>query len=278
MVPDSQTNFLYLADSLPRKFDQFSRALECILSELSIPFTYLPGTKDVWARDYMPVQRSKDDFIQFVYNPDYLQEGEWQGTVTNVDAVTSALQIQAKKSTLKIDGGNIVGYGRKAVLTDKIFSENKHLNRKHIEQELKELLLLDEIIILPRQPYDYIGHADGMVRFLNDETVLINDYSRESQTFQKALYRALDKALLNRVRIPYNPYCNKTSLQASGTYVNYLHMQQAILVPTFGLPEDDIALESLKAAFPHQVIAGIPCNEVANEGGVLNCISWTVMR
>jgi len=74
MIPDKQTNFLYLADTLPKNYSNFFSRFEKVLTDCNISFQLLPNTKDVWAVDYMPIQIAKDSFVQFVYNPDYLRD------------------------------------------------------------------------------------------------------------------------------------------------------------------------------------------------------------
>ena len=59
MITDDQTNFLYLADSLPKKYPSFYNEFEKVLTDCNIPFQLLTPTKDVWAVDYMPVQIGK---------------------------------------------------------------------------------------------------------------------------------------------------------------------------------------------------------------------------
>ncbi len=34
----------------------------------------LPNTKDIWVRDFMPIQKDVKSFIGYEYNPDYLKE------------------------------------------------------------------------------------------------------------------------------------------------------------------------------------------------------------
>lgn len=73
MITDSQTNFLYLADTLAIKYPDFYKRFENVLKDCNIPFDFLPQTKDVWAVDFMPIQTDLNKFVQFVYNPAYLQ-------------------------------------------------------------------------------------------------------------------------------------------------------------------------------------------------------------
>ena len=42
------------------------------LEHHGIPLRTIPGTQDIWCRDYMPIQVAEDRFVQFRYAPDYL--------------------------------------------------------------------------------------------------------------------------------------------------------------------------------------------------------------
>jgi len=47
MITDSQTNFLYLADTLPKNYPDFYNRFEKVLTDCNINFALLPKTKDV---------------------------------------------------------------------------------------------------------------------------------------------------------------------------------------------------------------------------------------
>ena len=98
MITDSETNFLYLANTLPEKYSNFYQQFERVLTRWVIKFKFLPKTKDVWAVDYMPIQIDKDKFLQFVYNPDYLRDTKkWSKTISDVDSIWAAINISRQK-------------------------------------------------------------------------------------------------------------------------------------------------------------------------------------
>jgi len=239
----------------------------------------LPKTKDVWAVDYMPIQVMKNKFVKFVYNPDYLRSTiKWRKTISDASAICTALTLPVDNSDILIDGGNIIKSINKVIMCDKVFRENPHYTEKKLISELERLFEVDRIIFIPTDPSDVIGHADGMVRFLDDNTVLINDYSKEEMDFQLQFRLAFYNAGLNYIEVPYHPYDNKSDLQANGIYINYLHMKQAVVVPTYGIAEDEKVVRQFEELFSGQTIKTIDCNAIANEGGVLNCISWNILR
>src|ERR1019366_8299611 len=99
---------------------------------------------------------------------------------------------------------------------------------------------VEKIIFIPTHPLDYTGHADGMIRFIDDKTVLINDLSKEKREFQLNVHMALHNAGIKWIEVPYNPYKNIDYIQAIGVYINYLEMKDLIILPIFGMKEDKL--------------------------------------
>lgn len=277
MTPDSQTNFLFLADTLPKKYPEFYARFEKELRAQKVDFDFLPGTKDVWAVDYMPIQVG-DRFIQFRYDPGYLKSIKYQKTKSDVDAICASLGIETLKSDIILDGGNLVRSVHQAFMTDRIFEDNPDWDRKLLLEELKNLLELDRLFLLPVQPGDFTGHADGMVRFVNEKTILANDYSKEPKKFYEAFEIALHNTGLEVVKLPYNVYDNPSNNHANGDYINFLQMENVIFVPVFNLNEDEEALRIIETCFPDQKVIPIESNDLAKDGGILNCISWNIRR
>jgi agmatine deiminase len=276
MISDSQTNKLYLSDCLPIKHPKFFADFEEVLKKIGISLELLSGTKDIWAVDFMPIQVSLDKFIQFNYNPDYLQSKKWITSISDVESICNTINLKRLKSEIVIDGGNVTKATDKVIMCDKIFLENPNYGRRQLSNKLRELFEVDELYFVPQQPKDFTGHADGMIRFLDNNTVIINDHSKEKPEFQRAFKIAIDNAGLEYIEIPYNPYGNRTYGQANGDYINYLQMQNTVVIPTFGIKEDDIVVRQFEQLFKGQNIATIESNEVADNGGILNCITWNI--
>jgi agmatine deiminase len=157
--------------------------------------------------------------------------------------------------------------------------DNRSYTHKRIEKELYSLLEVDSISFIPVLPYDETGHADGMVRLLDDNRVLVNDFSNQSKTWRSKFDKALDSIGREVVQIPYvEPENEKNSYSARGCYINFMQIGSAIIVPIFGLKEDERVIEQLSKLFAHNKVLTIPVNEIAADGGVLNCISWNLYK
>lgn len=278
MITDSQTNFLYLADTLPKKYPDFYKQFENVLTDSNIEFDLLPKTKDVWAVDYMPIQTELKKFVRFVYNPSYLQTKKYLKTISDVDAICNEIGIDTFKTDIILDGGNLTRTTNKVIMTDRVFFDNPTIERKQLIKKLHELLQVDKLYFVPEQPGDFTGHSDGMVRFLDESTVIINDYRREKEWFYRAFEIAIHNMGLKYVKIPYNVYNNKSNDQANGSYINYLQMENTVFIPTFGIDEDDEVVRQFEELFAGQNIATVDSNEIANDGGILNCITWNILK
>lgn len=276
MITDSQTNFLYLADTLPTKYPDFYKRFESVIKACNILFDFLPQTKDVWAVDYMPIQTDLNKFVRFVYNPSYLQTKKYLKTISDVDEICKAIGIETFKTDIIIDGGNVTRWTNKVIMTDRVFKDNPTYERKQLIKQLYELFQVDKIYFVPEQPGDFTGHSDGMVRFVDEHTVIINDYKQEKEEFYRAFEIAIHNTGLDYITIPYNVYDNKSNDHANGDYINYLQMANAIIIPTFDIKEDDIAVRQLETIFAGQNIQTIESNEIAYDGGILNCITWNI--
>lgn len=276
MIKDYDTNFLYLADCLRKFQPAFTERLAKVLHDLKIPYDFLPNTKDIWAKDFMPIQMSKDDFVQFTYGPDYLKPLKYQHLRSVTDDVCRNIDLVPKKSSIVMDGGNIIRAATKVIMCDKVFSENRHLSKSQLTDVLSSILETDQIIFIPWDRNDFTGHADGMVRFVDDNTVLINEQTNENPEVENRLRTILKEARLDIVEIPYMPTYDPTFVSAKGLHLNYLQMKQAIIVPVFNQSTDDKAIRLLENIFAGQNIVAIDCNEISADGGVLNCISWNI--
>ena len=269
---------VYLSELLEEHFPECFNRLTSILKKHSVDYHLLKGTKDIWCRDYMPVQTESGKFIQFKYDPSYLKGNkEWEESRSDVKEVCRLNNIDALFSDINIDGGNILICNGRAILSDRIFSENLNWDKEKLVSELSKLLEC-EIIIIPAQKGDMTGHADGMVRFVNRNTILGNRLADEYKYWREGMLKVIEKYGLEYIDVPFltDIKVPKHPLSAMGIYVNYLELNNLIVLPVFGRDEDKQAIDIIQKAFPDKVIETINYDEVAQEGGLLNCTTWVV--
>ena len=169
-----------LSRLLFERYPTESKNLKNILNKHNIPYEILENTKDIWMRDFMPFCLDDGTLVSYIYEPDYLQDVKYKNIKTKINYEINHID-------LVIDGGNFVRYKNKAIMTDKVFKENPSKTKDEIIEMIKSKCKLDNLIIIPKQPYDIYGHSDSMVRWINENSVLINDFSVESKTFNLKL-------------------------------------------------------------------------------------------
>lgn len=274
----SNEQTVYLSELLMSKYPETCKNLIAILEKHHVKYSFIKGTKDIWCRDYMPVQTESGKFIQFRYEPSYLKgKKEWEDSRSDVKEVCRLNNINATFSDINLDGGNVLICDGRAILSDRIFSENPNYEKDSLINELSKLLEC-EIIIIPAQKGDYTGHADGMVRFVDRNTILGNKLADEYKYWQKGMQKVIDTYNLTYIDVPFITDIKdpKHPGSAIGIYVNFLEVNDLIVMPIFNRDEDRQVLEILQRTFPNKIIETIDYNDVAKEGGLLNCTTWVV--
>ncbi|MBO7145350.1 MAG: agmatine deiminase family protein [Salinivirgaceae bacterium] len=271
---------VYMSELLMDKFPTTCKNLISILEKHNVNYSFIKGTKDIWCRDYMPIQTESDKFIQFKYDPSYLKgKKEWEDSRSDVREVCRLNGIKATFSDINLDGGNVLICEGRAILSDRIFSENPNYEKETLVNQLSELLEC-EIIIIPalKSKYeDLTGHADGMVRFVNRDTIIGNQRAGDYKYMQEGMQKVLETFNLTYIDIPYfQDKDPKHPYSAIGIYVNYLEVNDLIVLPVFGRDEDKQVAEILHKTFPNKQIETINYDEIAKEGGLLNCTTWVV--
>jgi agmatine deiminase len=280
MIIGKETNTVYLSKLL--KTDRFSGAcirLLRLMDNHEIQYKFLEGTRDIWCRDYMPIQVEKDKYVKFGYKPSYLTSNRELQSDFETVYQESNLNFRYNTSKINLDGGNVVNWSDKVIITDRIFDENPRYSRKNRLIESLEKNLESEVIIIPQIKSDLTGHADGHVRFVNNSTIIGNDRKREYKYWKIGIDKVLKAFKLDYIDIPFfDPKDNKNPDSAVGYYINYLEIGHLIILPIFEIKgnKDYEAFEVIKKVFTDRIVETINVNEIGIGGGLLNCISWTV--
>ena len=258
--------------SLLKTTPQYSLSAENLFSALSDSgeeFALFDGARDIWARDYMPVKTKSGQYISFRYEPSYLADDQQLRTDFKAD-VAPHFDLPVTYSDINLDGGNVVfsPSKAKAVITDRVFSENPDLDEDTLLNELEKLLGA-EIVIIPSLKSDMTGHADGVVRFVNENTV-IGNASPYKNGYEQRVKRALERCGISVMDFPY---FDSKGISAVGSYLNFLETEKRIFLPAFGDAQDETAVKRAKEVFDKKIIP-VNINGIAEKGGGLNCISW----
>lgn len=252
------------------------------------PLKEIENTKtNIWCRDFMPVKESNDKLVKFKYEPIYLTEIiKGKKTIPDVHQILKALGIEDyTESDLKLDGGAIEILGNQAIVSDRVLRDNKERSISSVLSEIKNLLSLKKLIVVPQYPDDYTGHVDGMVRFIDEKTVLLNNevaddlnitnlYKRKMHNnWYYSFAMALEEHGLKTVTVPMTDYIDNENKTHLGLYINFLKLNDVIVMPSYETAEDDQAALILEKAYKLPVIS-INSRELAKIGGIINCVTW----
>ena len=272
MICDYQTNKVYLAEGI-KGYTKVAENLLCALYKEGIETEYLPYSKSkkhVWARDYMPIQLEEGRFLKYVYRPDYLKNDK--DYIPNYAGMIRKLGLNCKPTSLVIDGGNVVKWDDAVIMTDKVLKENPGYDEYGLRFRLEELFETD-VVFIPWDRYEMFGHADGMVRFIDRRTVLLNNYLDFDRSLRERIIRALDGHFEVKELQYDTPRCSKYSW----AYLNFLQVAGRIFVPGLGIAEDRLAVQQIQRFYPEHKVMLVPdCLELVRDGGALNCVTWTI--
>lgn len=128
---------------------------------------------DLWMRDFCPIMPKYQ--VKFSYRPKYLKAKDAKFVELELMKVLGRMDVSLKRSDIVLDGGNVVDNNcNKAIISERIFAENKGKAQQVLQQEIENLLAA-KVAFIP-DPEDTTGHADGIVAFIEENVLLIGDF------------------------------------------------------------------------------------------------------
>lgn len=269
-------------DYLARNNRLLVRDLKSILRKHETPFVLIKDASDRWARDFMPFQRNDGNFVVYKYAPDYLARLEPYITNLNDISIISGIRSYGSiydylgpdiiHTNLKIDGGNLISCVDKngkdyIIMTDKVFLENDSLDEELVIQELNTKFK-SEFIFLPWDRREPFGHTDGMVRSIGHGKLLIGNFKEDNPVIYETIMNKLTP-LFDVYELSYGNNDNENSW----CHINYLALEDAIIVPGIGDKSDMIACEQIEE-YTGKKCELLQMGKIVNWGGALNCITW----
>lgn len=246
-------------------------------------------SKNVWCRDYMPVKSASGEYIHFKYYPSYMRAEKYKDNFPSRDKIKVELDIETVPSDIILDGGAIEIHGKKGIVSDRVFRDNLEKSVSEIYKRLKNILDLEQLVVIPQYPYDFTGHVDGLVRFIDEKHVVVNDLKKElmkadadKNQYRKKLIAnwvysfksVLVSAGLEIVELPDSIPEVGSPESGEGIYTNFLLLDDLIIMPAYGNDTDDEAMEKLSSLFSRKVIQ-VNAKELSQMGGMINCVTWT---
>lgn len=235
---------------------------------------------DIWVRDFTTVNPL--DPVQFTYTWASMTRQESIEVQRSFADFADSFDIQRKASTLLLDGGNIVdNYAGKIVVTTR-FMEDNNLTYEQAKRELMNLLGANEVAIIEPDE-EVLAHADGMVSWIDENTLFVNDYSNDP-SFRTQIMNELQSAFPTTtiievpVKFTANPPRQWEGFEsACGVNLNSTVTYKNIYVPIFNMTNDQYVVNLIKQNTTKNVIT-INAEGVCPMGGSVRCLTWQLTR
>ncbi len=283
-LSDTWTDFVYISDKLKEFYPSTYTRLTKLFDKMEIEWAEVKDTKDIWIRDYMPIQLSRKHFLVYKYDPDYIKDSEKKYLTDSQSIYKGVLHdCELTDSGIILDGGNVVSCADYIILTDKVFIENgKELYDMEFCRHIQHVME-SKVIYLPwhcdnpeNQYSDVYGHADGLVKWTGRNKILMSNHREFHPEEADEIKRRLEEVGYKITEMLFDvPNPNR---DFNWAYINYLRVENKIIVPTFGIPEDKQALKYIREANPECIVRGFRMRDIGRNGGGLHCITWNIWK
>jgi agmatine deiminase len=259
-----------------------------------VHFHHFPSYEP-WCRDHGPIflvreingQRERA-IVDWGYNA-------WGGKYPPFDLddaipqhVARLRQLPLFSPEIVMEGGSIEVNGRGTLITTEACllnpNRNPHLTKAEIEQYLRDFLGVSNVLWLGEGILgdDTDGHIDDLTRFINATTVLTvveedpadaNYLILQDNLKRLRLLRDERSQPLRIVELPMPGIIEHRGQRLPASYANFYMANGLVLVPTYGHPNDDKAVQLLQGELPNHRVIGVDSRELIWGLGSFHCIS-----
>ncbi len=246
-------------------------------------------TDDCWARDISALCVFKDDKVQLL---DFEFNG-WGGKfdAQKDDAMTKNIVHHYNTTTKQInfilEGGAIESNGVDTILTTSKCmlntNRNTHLDALQITQKLNQYFGASKILYLNHGYLagdDTDSHIDTLARFISKETIMYikstdrdDEHYLELEMMEKELFVFAKEHNFKLIALPMTDALYFEGERLPATYANFLFLNGAVLVPTYGVKQDADALRIFRDTFKDRDIIPIECSTLIRQHGSLHCVT-----
>ena len=141
------------------------------------------------------------------------------------------------------------------------------------------------VVIIPwnlQDEWDFCGHSDGMIRYIDNDYVLINNICNhpENEWQLKEIKSILKDNNLRFEQLDYGAGYHGVNDWA---YLNFLQVGNKIFMPTVEKPDVDAKAQKQLESFYRCEVIPVPLLSIVKAngkygGGALNCISWNIYQ
>jgi agmatine deiminase len=244
---------------------------------------------DSWMRDNGPIfvtdGRGGVALVQFRFNAWGEKYLPYDRDAELPEHIAAHLGMRRYEAPMVLEGGSFFVDGEGTLLTTEQCllhpNRNPGMTREQIARTLGDYLGVSEVIWLGQgHPLDRDtdGHVDAIAQYLRPGAVLLDvpadpgdPYHATGQDNLARLRAAHDAAGRPIEVVPF-----EAGTPSSTAYMNHYLVNGGVIVPADGEPNDDQALEQLRAAYPGREVVTVPGKTILAGGGGPHCITQQV--
>jgi agmatine/peptidylarginine deiminase len=246
-------------------------------------------TNDTWARDCSALcisDTNKTTLLDFTFNA---WGNKFESAKDNLmtKSISSHYGAVVKSTDFVLEGGAVESNGDDTILTTSAcmlnINRNPHLNRDQITQKLKEFFGASKILYLNHGYLagdDTDSHIDTLARFIDAKNIMYircedknDEHYEELKLMEKELKSFASIHNFKLIALPMTDAVYFEDERLPATYANFLFVNGAVLVPTYGVKQDEKALDIFRTAFKDRDIIGINCFTLIKQHGSLHCVT-----
>ncbi|QOY54980.1 agmatine deiminase family protein [Candidatus Sulfurimonas marisnigri] len=251
-------------------------------------------TNDTWARDSSALCIEDSSHVKLL---DFNFTG-WGGKfdASKDNAMSQALQKNYNKELLHVEldleGGAVESNGIDTILTTSECMLNKNRNSSLSPSQITQILQyefgMNKILYLNHGYLagdDTDSHVDTLARFIDEKTIMYvtcknesDEHFKELKLMQKELLEFSKVYGLQLIELPMTDAIHFEDERLPATYANFLFVNGAVLVPTYGVTQDEEALDIFRKTFTDKEIVAINCMALIKQHGSLHCVTMNFAK
>ena len=259
------------ADALvlaPNEFWQ--RAVELYLGRAGLDLARVRFIRvpidDVWVRDFGPITvvSPATGAPAFVANP-YVIAGQpyYKHDAEAAAEIGRSFGLPIHYLPVIVEGGNILSDGQGTLmLADSVLLHNPDTPPDKLERIFAQYYGCRRLLLFPRLEGEVTGHIDVVVKILDEDTVMVTGSPKDHKwhhTIEDIAARlaATPSAKGSPYKVIRIPLPRTDTDFQEWTYINSLTLNRKVIVPIYGVPEDEEALRIYREAMPGHQIVGV---------------------
>jgi len=249
---------------------------------------------DTWARDHGAICVERDGrpmLLDFQFNGwggkfDAARDNDITPALSRAgvfgDTPCSTLAFVLEGGAIETDGRSTLLATRHTLVTD---TRNPGMDTAAVEALLREQLGIERFLWLDHGDLagdDTDGHIDTLARFAGPDTILYATCEADDVDFPGLVAMADELTQLRKSDgsayrlMPLPPpgiHFDHDGRRLPASYANFLIINGAVLLPVYGVANDQLAIGVLADAFPGRDIIPIDCRHIIAQNGSLHCLT-----